>query len=150
MDPEASEEQLDDRLCVMLYRASHAMTAAYRRVLDPLELTYPQYTVLSALWLRGSATVRDLGQVLGSDYNTMSPLIKRLEAKALVRRARSRADEREVVVELTDEGRELSKDAAHVQDEIARATGLSAADRDELVERLRRLTDHLRVPATDA
>ncbi len=143
MDRPADDDELEDRLCLMLYQASHTMTATYRKVLQPLDLTYPQYTVMSALWRRNPATIKDLGGLLGSDYSTMSPLIKRLEAKALVRRTRGRADEREVLVHLTDQGHQLRGQAEDVQPAIRRASGLSDAERDRLVDDLRRLTARL-------
>lgn len=138
---------MEDRLCLALHRASHAMTAAYRKVLEPLDLTYPQYTVLSALWRTNPLTIRDLGRVLGSDHSTMSPLIKRLEAKALVRRSRSRTDEREVLVQLADAGEQLRESAAFVQQDIHRAAGLTDARHDRLVTELHHLT--ARLEATD-
>ncbi len=144
-DEDVFEDVLEDRLCLALHRASHAMTAAYRRVLEPLGLTYPQYTVLSALWLSDPVTVKDLGEVLGSDYSTMSPLIKRLETKALVRRTRGSTDEREVLVHLTAAGESLRGRAEAVQADVRRASGLADARRQRLVKDLHQLTRRLEV-----
>ena len=77
---------LDRHLCFALYSASRAMTAAYRPVLDELNLTYPQYLVLLVLWEEGRATVGRLGERLQLDSGTLSPLLKRLEANGCVRR----------------------------------------------------------------
>ena len=85
---------LDRHLCFALYSASRAMTAAYRPVLDELNLTYPQYLVLLVLWEEGRATVGRLGERLQLDSGTLSPLLKRLEANGFVRRERSSTDER--------------------------------------------------------
>lgn len=139
----SADDGLEDRLCLMLYQASHAMTATYRKLLQPLDLTYPQYTVMSALWRRSPAAIRDLGSLLGSDYSTMSPLVKRLEAKALVRRTRGSADEREVLVHLTEQGEQLQGRARDVQPAIREASGLSDAEIDRLVDDLRGLTARL-------
>ena len=143
MEQPPAEDHVEDRLCLTLHKASRAMTATYRKVLQPLDLTYPQYTVMSALWQQDPATVRELGDVLGSDYSTMSPLIKRLEGKALVLRARNSTDEREVLVHLTREGRQLRDRAASVQADMRRAAGLSRAELDRLVEELGQLTERL-------
>lgn len=149
MEQSPDEEQLEDRLCLALYQASHAMTAAYRKVLTPPGLTYPQYTVLSALWKSDPATIKDLGELLGSDYGTMSPLIKRLEAKALVRRTRTSTDERKVFVHLTDLGQQLGERTKGIQAEVRRATGLSEEHSERLADDLRQLTQRLHV-FTDA
>lgn len=102
-DPLALEQQL----CFALYTASRALTARYRPLLDDLGLTYPQYLVMLALFDRGPLTVKDLGQALQLDSGTLSPLLKRMEAAELLRRTRSTADERSVVVELTETGEAL-------------------------------------------
>ena len=42
-----------DMICFSLYSASQAMQQAYRPLLEPLGLTYPQYVVMRALWAAG-------------------------------------------------------------------------------------------------
>lgn len=91
-------------VCFALHAASRAVTATYRPLLEPLGLTYPQYLVLSALWERNDQTVGELVELLQLDYGTMTPLLKRLEKRGLVKRTRSPVDERSVVVGLTEEG----------------------------------------------
>ncbi|MFI1419492.1 MarR family winged helix-turn-helix transcriptional regulator [Streptomyces sp. NPDC020731] len=103
---------LDEQLCFALYAAHRAVTAAYRPLLDGLGLTYPQYLVLLVLWDRGETTVKELASALRLDYNTMSPLLKRLEAAGLVHRERAAHDERTVLIALTDRGEELRERAA--------------------------------------
>ncbi|OBA57277.1 hypothetical protein A5647_24570 [Mycobacterium sp. 1100029.7] len=99
-------------VCFALHAASRAVTAAYRPLLTPLGLTYPQFLVLSALWERDDRTVGELVELLQLDYGTMTPLLKRLEKRGLVRRTRSPDDERSVIVGLTDEGHGLRVRAA--------------------------------------
>jgi len=103
---------LDDQLCFKLYAASRAVTRAYKPMLDQLGLTYPQYLVMLVLWeWQGSAmvqpTVKALGERLMLDSGTLTPLLKRLEQLALVRRQRSAMDEREVHLSLTQQGQQL-------------------------------------------
>ena len=118
-------------LCFDLYSASRAMTSVYRSVLDPLGLTYPQYLVLVVLWTHGDQTVRQVIDRLDLDYGTVSPLLKRLEARGLVERRRRTDDERSVTVTLTDAGRALRAQVGHVPEQIGAAFGL---DDDELVQ----------------
>ncbi|CRK58297.1 Organic hydroperoxide resistance transcriptional regulator [Alloactinosynnema sp. L-07] len=104
-DPLALEQQL----CFALYTASRALTGRYRPLLDDLGLTYPQYLVMLALLDRGPLTVKDLGQALQLDSGTLSPLLKRMESAGILRRTRGTADERSVLVELTDAGEALRR-----------------------------------------
>lgn len=115
------------------------MVSTYRPLLEPLGLTHPQYLVMVSLWQHGPRTVKQLGSLLALDSGTVSPLLKRLEGLGHVRRARSGTDERQVVVELTEQGSRLRSDAAHVHDEVVRRLGLSA---DEL-EHLRSILEQL-------
>jgi DNA-binding MarR family transcriptional regulator len=83
------------------------MTKLYRPLLDPLGLTYPQYLAMLALWQHAPSTVGDLGEALGLDSATLTPLLKRLEVGGLVTRRRDPADERRVLVEPTAKGQAL-------------------------------------------
>jgi DNA-binding MarR family transcriptional regulator len=116
---EADEVGLNDMVCFALHAASRAVTATYRPLLEPLGLTYPQYLVLSALWERDDQTVGALVELLQLDYGTMTPLLKRLEKRGLVRRTRSPDDERTVIVGLTDEGRGMHAHAKGIYQAIS-------------------------------
>jgi DNA-binding MarR family transcriptional regulator len=116
---------LDDQLCFALYSTGLAMNKVYRKLLRKLDLTYPQYLVMLVLWERDELTVSDIGARLFLDSATLTPLLKRLEAAGLVGRSRSAADERQVVVSLTDAGRKLAADAAGIQHEVLCATACS-------------------------
>ena len=91
-----------DMLCFALHSAAHAMHSAYAPLLDPLGLTYPQYLVLSALSGRDPLTVGQLGAELRLESNTLTPLLKRMEALGWLTRSRNPKDERQVRVGLTD------------------------------------------------
>ncbi|OBF56015.1 MarR family winged helix-turn-helix transcriptional regulator [Mycolicibacterium monacense] len=135
--------RLDQHLCFALYSATRAMTAAYRPVLTELNLTYPQYLVLLVLWEEGPVTVGRLGERLNLDSGTLSPLLKRLEANGFVVRQRSRSDERQVEIDLTDAGRALEERAQCIPEELFRATGLSVDDAEQLRDAVRQLNDVL-------
>lgn len=116
--------RLDNQLCFALYAASGLVTRAYRPLLEPLGLTYPQYLAMMALWETAPRTVSDLGEALGLDSGTLTPLLKRMEASGLVTRTRDRADERRVQITLTDAGRALQEKAAGVPLALACALDL--------------------------
>ncbi len=113
---------LDHQLCFALYAASLAMTKAYKPLLAPLGLTYPQYLVMLVLWERDGITVSRLGERLTLDSGTLTPLLKRLEALALLQRQRDATDERRVLLTLTAAGRAIRKQALAVPQAIACAT----------------------------
>ena len=100
---------LDSHLCFALYAAGNHMTRMFVPFLRKLGVTYPQYLVLVVLWERGPQGVGDLASALDMDFGTLSPMLKRIEAKGLVSRRRQLTDERRVVVELTPKGVALRK-----------------------------------------
>jgi DNA-binding MarR family transcriptional regulator len=156
-DPKPTEPESDDRfdslrlenqLCFGLYAAAHAMNRAYRVSLGPLGLTYPQYLTLLALWEEDRQSVSELGQRLRLDSGTLTPVLKRLESAGLVSRSRSRADEREVEIALTERGRSLRLDALGVRHDIVCRLGMS----EDAILRLRRDIDEMlkRLDGADA
>lgn len=131
-------------ICFALYSATHAMQAAYQPLLDDLGLTYPQYLVLSALWDRDDQTVTQIARTLHLESNTLTPLLKRLEAMGHLTRTRNPADERQVRIRLTDAARALQTRAAHIPGCILQKSGLSLQDLTALQTRITALRDHLR------
>jgi len=134
---------LDEQLCFALYSAGLALTKAYRPMLEPLDLTYPQYLVMMCLWQRDGLPVRELGERLHLDSGTLTPLLKRLEARGLLARTRDAVDERRVLVTLTDDGRRLGEQAAAIPPQVLRASGLSKEEASAERARLVALRDRL-------
>lgn len=137
---------LDQQLCFALHSASRAVTGAYRGGLAELGLTYTQYLTLLLLWEEQQLSLGELGRRLDLDSATLSPVVKRLEAHGLVSRQRSTEDERRVTVACTPAGHELKAAAYEVQQQVERATGLSAVEIAALRSDLHRLADRLRAP----
>ena len=140
--------RLNRQVCFAMYSASRAATAAYRPMLEELGLTYPQYLAMLVLWEAEPRSVRELGEELGLDSGTLSPLLKRLEALGLVQRRRSAEDERRVEIFLTDAGAALSAKASGIPQRLADAAGLTAAELDQLRDTLGRLTNRRSTPPT--
>ncbi|MER6193682.1 MarR family winged helix-turn-helix transcriptional regulator [Streptomyces cyaneofuscatus] len=147
--PDEELLRLDHQVCFSLHAASRAFGGFYRQALKDLGLTYPQYLVMLVLWEEGPRPVKVIGERLRLDSGTLSPLLKRLEAAGLVRRERSREDERSVVIELTGEGARLRESALSVPRGVLAATGLSVEEVLGLQEVLGRLTTAL-TEAADA
>jgi DNA-binding MarR family transcriptional regulator len=115
---------LDAFLCFNVYATGLAFNRVYRKPLEKLGLTYPQYLAMVALWHDGEMTVGQLGDRLSLDTNTLTPLLKRLEAMGLVTRRRAREDERRVMIALTEEGDTMRTAASDVMRCIGEAVGL--------------------------
>lgn len=120
LDPAAPPDllRLDAQVCFPLYAATNLITRAYRPLLKPLGLTYPQYLVLLVLWEQPSITVKDLCARLLLDSGTVSPLLNRLEASGLVKKRADPDDGRRVIVRLTAKGERLQGPARQVPEAL--------------------------------
>jgi len=134
---------LCNQLCFAVYSTAHAFNRVYKPLLDRLGLTYPQYLVMLALWERDGVPVKDIGERLFLDYGTLTPLLKRLEAAHLIKRTRSREDERQVLVALTSQGQALKEKARGVPPAILAASGCSIGELTALKKNLVALRDQL-------
>ena len=132
--------RLNDQLCFALYTASKAVSAAYRPLLRELDLTYPQYLTLLAIWEKDGQAVAELGEALGLDSGTLSPVLQRLERAGLVRRRRAEDDERVVRIHATAQGLEMESRVTPVRQAVESATGLDDAEFAALRARLHELT----------
>jgi Transcriptional regulators len=119
------ELKLENQICFRVYRLNRAITNHYRPFLNELDLTYPQYLVMMALWEKDGIPVNSLSEILKLDTGTLSPLLKRLEATGYIQRKRSKEDERTVIIKLTKVGAELQKKALEVPHEMAHCLDLS-------------------------
>ncbi|ERG63114.1 hypothetical protein L332_01425 [Agrococcus pavilionensis RW1] len=125
---EQSTRVTERMVCFALYSAARATSQAYRALLEPWGLTYPQYLVLVTLWVEGPQSVRALGERMQLDSGTLSPLLARMETAGLVRRERGGTDARVVTVHPTDRAIELRDELGHVPPAIARGMGLGDAE----------------------
>lgn len=110
--------KLDQQICFPIYSLSRFITQQYQPLLAPLNLTYLQYLVMMVLWEEQQVTVKHLGERLFLDSGTLSPLLKKLEAKGFITRERRKQDERVVEIALTPVGQALKKKAQHVPEQL--------------------------------
>jgi DNA-binding MarR family transcriptional regulator len=130
--------QLDNQLCFPLYAASRMVTKLYQPLLEKLGITYPQYLILLVLWENDELSVNEIGKKLMLETNTLTPLLKRMEVKGIVKRTRSKSDERRVIVKLTDKGNALKQSALCIPLEL-----LEGMTNQFPLERVSRLRDDL-------
>jgi DNA-binding MarR family transcriptional regulator len=146
---------LDKHLCFALYAASNHMTRMFAPFLKKLGVTYPQYLVLVVLWERGAQGVGDLAALLRMDLGTLSPMLKRLEAKGLLTRRRQASDERRVLIDLTPKGVVLRKRTEQMLGEFYCFLNVPVAELGDLKDRLRHFVasagpEELRPPSARA
>lgn len=131
--------KLDNQFCFPLYAASRLVTKMYQPLLEELDITYPQYLILLVLWEVKLSTVMELGEKLMLSSNTLTPLLKRMEKKEIIKRVRSEEDERKVLISLTGKGVKMQKLACAIPEQLAGR----AADRFPLY-RILKLRDELK------
>jgi DNA-binding MarR family transcriptional regulator len=106
--------KLKNQICFPVYAASRLIIREYQPYLDELGITYPQYLVMMVLWENDEIPVNDIAKSLILNTNTITPLLKRMEQMDLIQRERSTADERKVIVRLTDKGRHMEQPACDI------------------------------------
>jgi DNA-binding MarR family transcriptional regulator len=125
---------LENQLCFPLYAASRLTTKIYAPHLEEMGITYPQYIVLLALWEKDSQSVKEIGKRLYLESNTLTPLLKRMEQKELLKRDRSVEDERTVVISLTSLGEKLKDTAKQIPQKLTESFCNEVMKEEELIE----------------
>ncbi len=110
--------KLENQLCFPVYAASRLITREYQPFLDKLEITYPQYLVLMVLWEKDSLSVNEITEKLILNTNTITPILKRMEAQGIITRKRSEEDERRVIITLTPKGKQLQSEASSIPEKL--------------------------------
>lgn len=135
--------KLENQLCFPLYACSKEVIRRYKPILDKLGLTYTQYITMMVLWEYGSVNVKKLGDMLFLDSGTLTPLLKKLESKGYVNRNRDGSDERNLIISITKDGKDLQKKAAIVPKEIGKCINLDEEESIQLYKLLYKLLDNV-------
>ena len=134
---------LEAQPCFALQSASRAITRAYKPLLEPLGLTYTQYTVLLALWEQDGLSLAELAARLHTDPPSLTPVIRRLAERGLLTRERAENDERRLIIELTEAGRALRTDAHEIPYQMLCRVGLDPQEGADLIALLTRIRSTL-------
>lgn len=135
--------QLKNQICFPLYAASREVIKQYRPYLETLDLTYTQYIAMLVIWEEGTVSVRDLGRRLHLDSGTLTPVLKHLEKKGLICRHRSTEDERVLLVNATEAGREMSERAKEIPAQLDKCVQLNREEAQTLHRLLYKLMESL-------
>jgi len=128
MDKNYDALKLENQLCFPLYACSREIIRQYKPFLDKIDLTYTQYIAMMVLWEKKAVNVKELGERLYLDSGTLTPLLKKMEAKGLVTRTRSEKDERSLIVRITEKGEELREQALEVPENIVKCVRLDGEE----------------------
>jgi len=135
--------KLDNQLCFSLYVCSKEIIRKYKPLLDPYDLTYTGYIIMMALWEEDNITIKALGKKLYLDSGTLTPLLKKLEAHGYINRNRSKDDERNVYISLTEKGKKLRDEALCIPDKMICLLGLDQKKGTALIKELHQIIDLL-------
>lgn len=142
MSNEYESLRIENQLCFPLYACAKELIRKYTSLLEKLDLTYTQYLTMMILWDIKEIKVKDLGEKLFLDSGTLTPLLKKLEAKGYCERIRDKADERNVTIKITKEGEKLQDKALSVPEEIKKCIYLSPVEANVLYELLNKLLNN--------
>ena len=144
MDDKYAALRLKNQLCFPLYAVSNMITRKYKPLLDKLDLTYTQYIVMMVLWEEKQVNEKFLCEALCLKSNTVTPLLKKLEAKGYIEKKKNATDERNLVITLTKAGEKLQDDALCIPEIIAREYHLTPDEAIGLYQVLYKILDEVR------
>lgn len=133
--------KISNQLCFPLYACSKEIVKRYKPFLDPIDLTYTQYITMLVIWEELEITVKALGDRLYLDSGTLTPVLKKLEQKGYINRSRSKDDERNLIITLTEEGLELKKQACKIPAKMGQCVKLSHEETRQLYTLLYKLLE---------
>lgn len=131
--------KITNQLCFPLYACSKEIVKRYKKYLDPIDLTYTQYITMLVLWEQKEITVKALGDKLFLDSGTLTPVLKKLEQKGYVKRTRSKDDERNLIITLTNEGEDLKEKACTIPGKMGRCVSITPEETKQLYDLLYKL-----------
>ena len=135
--------KLENQLCFPLYACSKEVIRRYKPYLDKLDLTYTQYIAMMVMWEKKEVTVTELGKYLYLDSGTLTPVLKKLEEKNYVIRNRSKEDERNLIVSITQEGEDLKEQAVQIPMSLSACVNVKPQEAQQLYQLLYKLLDWL-------
>lgn len=126
--------KLNNQVCFPIYATSRLIINQYQPYLEKLEITYPQYLVLLVLWEKDDISVKEIGEKLILNSNTLTPLLKRMEKQELLQRVRSSEDERKVIIKLSQKAKDMEKEASKIPKALANGKISEVVSQEELLQ----------------
>ena len=129
-----SKDRLENALCFKIYSSARILNRLYKPILKKVNLTYPQYVVMMALWDKDEISFKELRKNLMFETGTLTPIIQKLEKKDLLKRVRSKEDERNIYIVLTEAGKTMEEKATEISNDILKSIGISREKYYELLK----------------
>ncbi len=136
--------KLKNQICFPLYACAKEIVRKYKPFLDELDLTYTQYITMMVLWEEKQINVKDLGNKIFLDSGTLTPLLKKLEAKGYILRERSKEDERSLIISITDKGEQLKEEAVLIPQKVGCCVDIEPEKAVELYNTLYKILEQMR------
>ena len=137
--------KLENQLCFPLYACSKEIVKRYKPFLDEIDLTYTQYITMMVMWEQKEINVKMLGEYLYLDSGTLTPVLKKLEAKEYISRHRSKEDERNLIITITDKGEELKNQAVHIPQKMSECIAVTQEEAQLLYKLLNKILNQVTI-----
>lgn len=131
--------KLSNQICFPFYALSRNIIKRYTPFLQHLDLTYPQYLVMMILWEKDEILIKDICDRLWLETNTVSPLIKNLEAKGFIERKQKSWNKKEVLVLVTNKWKNLKKQAQEIPEKLLESVDMNSQELQDLHKNLWKL-----------
>ncbi|KAA8727911.1 MarR family transcriptional regulator [Ewingella americana] len=141
--PVTHRPRLAEQLCYSIYSTSIAIKRLYKPLLDAMGVTYPQYLVLNVLWEQGKQSIGGIGDTLALETSTLTPLLKRLENEGFIERVRNPQDERQVMISITDKGKQLEEESIRLSETLFCSSNLELKELQRLNQEIVALRDNI-------
>lgn len=135
--------KLENQLCFPIYACAREIAKKYKPFLNRIDLTYTQYIAMMVIWEKEKLNVKELGKYLYLDSGTLTPVLKKLESKGYIKRARSKYDERNLIVTLTDRGNKLREQAVEIPMQVGKCVKLKLEEAQELYKLLYKMLNNM-------
>ncbi|WP_446897850.1 MarR family winged helix-turn-helix transcriptional regulator [Clostridium sp. LBM24168] len=135
--------KLENQLCFPIYACAREIVKKYKPFLDKINLTYTQYITMIVMWERKKLNVKELGEYLYLDSGTLTPVLKKLESKGYITRTRSKDDERNLLVALTEQGDKLKNRVVEIPSQIGKCVKLKVEEVRELYKLLYKMLNNM-------
>ncbi|HBC96218.1 MAG TPA: MarR family transcriptional regulator [Clostridium sp.] len=135
--------KLENQLCFPIYACAREIAKKYKPFLNRIDLTYTQYIAMMVIWEKEKLNVKELGKYLYLDSGTLTPVLKKLESKGYIKRTRSKYDERNLIVTLTDRGDKLREQAVEIPMQVGKCVKLKLEEAQELYKLLYKMLNNM-------
>ena len=141
----ANGGSLSESMLHLLHRAGQVADEMFSVEMKGSELTPRQFAVLRVLQRLETASQTDIVNETGIDRSTLADIVKRLVARGLIARRRSKSDARAYAVRLTQSGREALTSAEPASERVENRLlkSLPQARRDAFIDSLAQLVKSL-------